>query len=68
VHDAFYLLRHCFAIPKFFYLLCTSPSWRVFWLLEKFDDLIRTSLQTVTNVNINSYAWTQFILPVAKGF
>jgi len=50
-HDAFYLLRHCFAIPMLLYLLCTSPSWRVSGLLEKFDDLIHTSLQTVTNIN-----------------
>ena len=37
VHDAFYLLRHCFAIPKLLYLLHTSPSWRVPGLLEKFQ-------------------------------
>ena len=34
-HDAFYLLRHCFVIPKLLYLLCTSPSWKVSGLLEK---------------------------------
>jgi len=35
--------------------------------LEKFDDLIRTSLQTVTNINTSSSAWAQSILPAAKG-
>ena len=48
--DAFYLLCHCFAIPKFLYLLCTSPSWRVSELSEEFDNLILSSLQTVTNI------------------
>ena len=66
-HDAFYQLRHCFAIPKLIYLLRTSPSWRVPGLLEKFDELIRTSLQTITNINISSSAWAQSILPAAKG-
>ena len=66
-HDAFYLLRHCFAIPKLLYLLRTSPSWRVPGLLEKFDELICTSLQTFTNINISSSAWAQSILPAAKG-
>ena len=66
-HDAFYLLRHCFSIPKLLYLLRTSPSWRVPGLLEKFDELIHTSLQTITNINISSSAWAQSILPAAKG-
>ena len=66
-HDPFYLLHHCFAIPKLLYLLRTSPSWRVSGLLGKFDDLIRTSLQTITNVNISFSAWAQSILPAAKG-
>ena len=66
-HDAFYLLRHCFAIPKLLYLLRTSPLWRVSGLLGKFDDLIRTSLKTVTNINISSSTWAQSILPAAKG-
>ena len=66
-HDGFYLLHYCFAIPKLLYLLHTSPSWRVSGLLEKFDDLICTSLQTVTNIIISSSAWAQSILPAAKG-
>jgi len=65
-HGSFYLLHHCFAIPKLLHLLRISPSWRVSGLLEKFDDLIRTSLQTVTNINISSSAWAQSSLPIAK--
>jgi len=62
-HDAFYLLCHCFAIPK---LLVTA----YFSILEgfwKFDNLICTFLQTVTNINISSSAWAQSVLPAAKG-
>ena len=66
-HDAVYLLCHCFSIPKLLYLLRTSPYWRVSGFLEKFDELIRTSLQTVTNINISSSAWVQSILRVVKG-
>ena len=35
-------------------------------LLEKFGELICTSLQTVTNINISSSTWAQCILPAAK--
>jgi len=35
-------------------------------LLEKFDELILSSLQTVTNIQISSSAWAQSILPTAK--
>ena len=54
-------------IPKLLYLLRTSPSWRVFGLLEKFNDLICTSLQTVANINISSSAWAWSILPAVLG-
>ena len=63
-HHAFYLLHHCFVIPKLLYLLHTSPSWRVSKLLKKFDKLILSFLQTVTNIQISSSAWA---LPAAKG-
>ena len=66
-HDAFYLLLHCFTIPKLLYLLRTSPSWRVFGLLEKFDGLIHTSLLTVISINISQFAWAQSILPARAG-
>ena len=36
-------------------------------LFKKLDELICTSLQTVTNINIISSAWAQSILPAAKG-
>ena len=61
------LIASLFPIPKLLCLLRTSPSCRVFGLLGKFDDLICTSLQTVTSINISSSAWAQSILPAAKG-
>ena len=45
----------------------TSPSWGVSGLLERFDESIRTSLQTVTNLQINFSAWAQSILLAARG-
>ena len=64
-YDVFYLLRHCFAILNL--PLRTSPSWTVSGLLEKFDELICTSLQSVANIKISSSSWAQPILPAAKG-
>jgi len=50
-------------IPELLYLL--HPGG--FLNLEKFDKLILSFLQTVTNIQIRSSAWAQPILPAAKG-
>ena len=45
-HDALYLLRHCFAIPKLLYLLWISSSWRIQSDLQSFDETIRSYLSS----------------------
>ena len=65
-HDAFYLLRHCFAIPKLLYLLRTSPSWRILDDLQGFDETIRICLQKICNINFDQTVWAQST-PTAKG-
>ena len=54
-------------VQSIFFMGSVSPSWRVSGLLEKYDELINISLQTVTNINTSSSASAQSILPAAKG-
>ena len=56
-HDALYLLRNCIAIPKLLYLLRTSPTWKRNEDLESFDEIVRLSLQSITNVKMEGAVW-----------
>ena len=66
-HDAIYLLHNCLAIPKLLYLLRTSPSWKARSELEEFDEIVRLSLQSISNVNMEESVWSQATLPTSKG-
>ena len=51
-HDAIYLLRNCLSIPRLLYLLRSSPSWKARKDLEEFDEIVRLSLQSISNVKM----------------
>ena len=53
-HDALYLLRNFFALPKLLYLLRTSPTWRVSELLEGFDSRVRVAIQEICNIKLDN--------------
>ena len=67
-HDALFLLRNSFAIPKFQYLLRTAPCFKSEMLIE-YDNTLRLILSEVTNTAVASddRAWTQASLPVKLG-
>ena len=44
-HEALFLLRHCFSIPKMTYVLRTSPCFMENLILKNYDDLIKSALQ-----------------------
>ena len=66
-HDALYLLRNCFALPKLLYLLRTSPTWRVSELLEGFDSRVRDAIQEICNIKLDNFMWSQASLPTSMG-
>lgn len=65
-HDALFLLKNCFAIPKLTYTLRSAPCYRS-QLLSEFDLLIRSTLESILNIAMSDEAWDQATLPVAKG-
>ena len=67
-HDALFLLRNSFAIPKFQYLLRTAPCFKSEMLIE-YDNTLHLILSEVTNTAVASddRAWTQASLPVKLG-
>ena len=65
-HDALLLLRNSFAIPKFLYLLRSSPSF-LSPNLKIYDNILRSTIEIITNTRLCDDAWTQATLPVKAG-
>ena len=65
-HTALFLLRNVFAIPKLLYILRTAPCCDSMELLG-YDEMIRTSLAAILNINLSTSAWTQACLPPRWG-
>ena len=45
-HDAFFLLKNCFSLPKLQYILRCAPCYRS-QLLQRYDSSIRDALQDI---------------------
>ena len=65
-HDAFFLLKNCFALPRLMYTLRTNPCFDNA-VVTRYDDLIRSTLQSILNVQLTDSSWKQAILPVRLG-
>ena len=65
-HDALCLLRSAFSLPKVLYILRSAPCFRSMILLEM-DDLLKSLLESICNVQLSDRAWTQASLPVKAG-
>lgn len=65
-HDALFLLKNCFSIPKLTYTLRSAPCYSR-KLLTEYDDVIRSTLQNIINVTLSDDVWEQATLPVASG-
>lgn len=66
-HQAFFLLRHSFAIPRLTYIIRTTPCWRSMDSLNDYDHLIRISLEGVINCQLDPDAWIECSLSVKCG-
>ena len=65
-HDAFYLLKNCFSLPKLQYILRCAPCYSSQVLLN-YDNVIRDTLQSILNVSLTESIWQQATLPVRNG-
>ena len=66
-HIAYYLLKHSFSFQRILYLLRCAPCWRVADTLKKFDLVLKSSLEYITNCNLNENAWAISSLPIKLG-
>ena len=65
-HDALCLLQHALAIPKVLYILRTAPCYQSS-LLETFDNVLRSLLEGICNIQLNADSWLQAALPINAG-
>ena len=66
-HDAFFLLKNCFSLPKLAYTLRCAPYYQS-KLLSQYDDVMRNTLENVLNIQLSdTMTWAQAVLPVASG-
>ena len=66
VHDAFFLLKNCFSLPKLQYILRCAPCYKS-TVLQRYDSSIRETLQLILNIELSDSAWNQATLPVKNG-
>ena len=65
-HDSLYLLRNVLTAPRLMYLLRTAPCTGS-PALPAFDAVLRESLSTTLNIDLDDDRWTRALLPVRWG-
>ena len=65
-HDALFLLKNVFYIPKLLYLLRTAPCFSS-PTLKEFDHTMKACLEGITNCHLDDQAFRQASLPVKLG-
>ena len=65
-HEAFFLIKSSFAVPKLLYLLRTAPACMAEGLCE-FNVTTKDTLSSVLNIALDDKAWAQAALPVRWG-
>jgi hypothetical protein len=65
-HDALFLLRNCFALPKLLYVLRSAPCFDC-PLLADYDQVLRCTLEAILNLTLSDNQWQQASLPVRNG-
>ena len=65
-HDALFILKNCFAIPRLIYALRTCPCFYSTHL-TRYDQALRDGLELIANTRMDDASWQQATLPVVLG-
>lgn len=65
--QALYLLKNCLGALKILYVLRTAPVWLYPERLKTFDDMVRDTLSSITNIHMTEDVWRQATLSVGHG-
>ena len=65
-HDALYLLKNCFSMPKLLHTLRCAACYKSA-VLSEYDDVVRHTLKAILNIDRRETVWNQATLPVSSG-
>ncbi|KAJ0179217.1 hypothetical protein K1T71_004929 [Dendrolimus kikuchii] len=66
-HMAYTIIRYCLFVPKFTYTLRCCQLWKQTSLLQTLDNIVRDTLISIINLEMDDRAWSQCSLPVKLG-
>ena len=66
-HTEYAMLKSCFALPKFSYIMRTVDPRPYRGTMEKFDKAVRQSMERVVGASMMDQQWQQATLPVTLG-
>ena len=66
-HSAYFLLRMSITTPRLIFFLRGNPMWRNISGLQRYDEALKESLETILNINLNHHSWFESSLPIKKG-
>jgi hypothetical protein len=66
-HVAYTLIKNCLFIPKFNFLLRTTPFWKFSIYVNSIDSSLKSCLERILNLRLTDLQWRQSTLPIRFG-
>jgi hypothetical protein len=66
-HRTYILINNCLFIPKFNFLLRTTPFWKISNYVNSIDSYLKCSLERMLNLRLTDLQWCQSTLPIRFG-
>jgi hypothetical protein len=63
-HVAYTLIKNCLFIPKFNFLLRTTPFWKFSNYVNSIDSSLKSCLERILNLRLTDLQWRQSTLPI----
>jgi hypothetical protein len=64
---AYTLIKNCLFIPKFNFLLRTTPFWKFSNYVNSIESSLKSSLERILNLRLTNLQWYQSTLPIRFG-
>jgi hypothetical protein len=64
---AYILIKNCLFIPKFNFLLRTTPFWKFSNYVNSIDSSLKSCLERILNLRLTDLEWRQSTLPIKFG-
>jgi hypothetical protein len=66
-HVTYTLIKNCLFIPKFNFLLRTTPFWKISNYVNSIDSSLKSSLERILNLRLTDLQWCESTLPIRFG-